>query len=60
MTEQEKFRHNLVYVLNMLKNKNYTRKEIIKELQKELERFDCNAKVVIPPPLQMNEDGCWK
>ena len=37
MTEQEKFIFNLRYVLRMLKDESYSRKELIKEFEQELQ-----------------------
>lgn len=39
MSDNEKLKHNLIYIINMLKNQNYTREEIIEELQKEYQRL---------------------
>lgn len=38
MTEEEKYIHNIRYVIGMLEDKRFTRKEIIQILKDEVER----------------------
>lgn len=40
MTDIEKEKHNIKYIINMLLNEDYSREEIIKELKKELEHIE--------------------